>query len=73
MLKSIPFKSAPISVKKNEVFMLNSINMIEIPITKSLTRSPVSYTHLDVYKRQDLHSDLENPEMVFLYGTRVEI
>lgn len=21
----------------------------------------------------DLHSDLENPEMVFLYGTRVEI
>lgn len=21
----------------------------------------------------DLHSDLENPEMVFLYGTRVEM
>ena len=32
------------------------------------------FIHPDLHKSiTDLHSDLENPEMVFLYGTRVEI
>ena len=32
------------------------------------------YIHPVLHKSiMDLHSDLENPEMVFLYGTRVEI
>ena len=50
----------------SSVFRVSSISGIAVPfpVKFSISSSSVSYTHLDVYKRQTLHNPLAAPNLI---------
>ena len=47
--------SAPTLEKRHQKYFLRFSYTEEVTLTKTPVKEPVSYTHLDVYKRQELH------------------
>ena len=46
-------------------------NITEISTNMTGTQAPVSYTHLDVYKRQDRHSMMQLADKIIDTNTRI--